>query len=268
MPRGLNRYDEARLQGRLYDPPRQLPNLAMYLSPQFPMGGLWQDGGLFRNDMTSLAGDGPARETIGGNRVQRFTNDVLANDTLNGFAKTGALGPRTWVMIWRANTNVNAEVINACDPTKFTQNVFRLATLSSTQNKQVTFFNDAGTLLGARQYSPSSTLSIDTFRINDASSQCEIFVNGEANFTISLTAGTATLTRLTMGGARGGGSSHTDLEVYGFAYVDRAISNREMSLLEASLAWDAGLQGLLPLSPSPSRPGGNTFANRPPLIGD
>lgn len=275
MSRGVSAYDEARLQGRLWDP-RTMPNLAMYLSAQsvsgFGEGRLiagWRDESSFGNHLTSLAGDGPARQTINGNPVQRFTSDVLANDALDGFTKTGNIGPRTWVMIWRGNTNVSAEVINACDPTKAApQNAFRLATISSTGNKQVTFYNNANTLLGARQYSPRDTLSIDTFRIDAASSQCEIFVNGAANFTIALTAGTASFTRLTMAGARGGGTSHTDLEVYGFAYVDRAISNREMALLEASLAWSVGLQDLLPRVSSTARPVGNTFAARPPLIGD
>ena len=279
MPRGVNIYDEARLQGRLWDA-RSLAGLAMLCQASslrgFESGGAinqWNDESLFGNHLQLLAGStAPAPRIVQGSVALRFTDDVLINETLRGF-NTSTFGPCTWIIVSQITAATGPPfprfrgLLHVGDmaapglPTFFFASVSFSATEFDSDRRAV-LYSDTGSLLGVSQLTPNGVLSIHTLRFNATSEQMRFFTNGVADpfSPRPFSAGAGSISRVALGGYKDGTGTISDADVFALAYVNREIDDNERALLEGSIAWNAGLQHLL----TPS----HRFANRPPLIGD
>jgi hypothetical protein len=279
MPRGVSRYDEARMQGRLWDP-RTLHGLALLcqatslraVDAGAPISQ-WDDESLFGNHLQLLAGStAPAPRTVEGSVALRLTDDILINETLRGF-NTSSFGPCTWIIVsriaaasgppfpqFRALMHVG-NMATSPDSTFFFGTVAFSATEFDSDRRGI-LYSDSGSFLGAYLQTTNGAASIDTVRFNATAEIMDSFANGVANpfnpFLFS--AGAGSVSRVALGGYKNGSGPVLDADVFALAYVARAISDHERELLEASIAWNAGIQRLLPAN--------HRFANRPPLIGD
>lgn len=279
MPRGVNIYDEARLQGRLWDA-RSLPGLAMLCQAsslrKFELGvaiNQWDDESLFGNHLQLLAGStAPAPRLVNGRLALRFTENMLINETLRGF-NTSTFGPCTWIIACQITAAVAPpfprfrgllHVGNMASPglpTFFFASVGFSATEFDSDRRAV-LYSDTGTLLNVHQITPNGVLSINTLRFNATSQSMWFFTNGvvDPSSPRAYSAGAGSINRVALGGNKDGSLKISDADVFALAYVNREINDNERALLEGSIAWNAGLERLL----TPS----HRFANRPPLIGD
>lgn len=279
MPRGVSQYDEAALQGRLWDA-RSLPGLAMLCQAsslrKFELGvaiNQWDDESLFGNHLQLLAGStAPAPRIVNGRLALRFTNNVLINDTMRGF-NTSTFGPCTWIIVsqitdasgppyprFRGLLHVG-NMASPGLPTFFFASVGFSATEFDSDRRAV-LYSDTGSLLGVSQITPNGVLSMNTLRFNATSQSMWFFTNGVVDpfSPRPFSAGAGSINRVALGGFKDGTGTTSDADVFALAYVNREINDNERALLEGSIAWNAGLQHLL----TPS----HRFANRPPLIGD
>ena len=279
MPRSVSALEEARLQGRLWDP-RSLPGLAMLCQASslrgFEAGGAinqWDDESLFGNHLQLLAGStAPAPRIVEGSVALRFTDDMLINETLRGF-NTSTFGPCTWIIVsqitaasgppfpqFRSLMHVG-NMATSPDSTFFFGTVAFSATEFDSDRRGI-LYSDSGSFLGAYLQTTNGVPSIDILRFNGTSEIMQSFANGVANpfnpFLFSPNAGS--VSRVALGGYKNGTGTVSDADVFALAYVNREINDNERALLEGSIAWNAGLQRLLT--------SGHRFANRPPLIGD
>ena len=279
MPRGVSRFDEAQLQGRLWNP-QTLPGLAMLCQASSLRGvqsggqiNQWNDESLFGNHLQLLAGStAPAPRLVNGSLALHFTDDTLINDTLRGF-NTSTFGPCTWIIVSQVTDASGPpyprfrSLLHVGDmaapglPTFFFASVSFSATEFDSDRRAV-LYSDTGSLLGVSQITPNGVLSINTLRFNATSQSMWFFTNGVADpfSPRPYSAGTGSISRVALGGFKDGTGTILNADVFALAYVNREIDENERALLEGSIAWNVGLQHLL----TPS----HRFANRPPLIGD
>lgn len=267
MPRGVNQYDEAQLQGRLWTP--RVLNPTLWVKANAPgtltvsgttvtgvtdaaSGAAWTVAGSIGYDLTQL----------GGLPTLRFNNITQAQ--ILTLAQTYAGSDITLVSLHR-NRSVTGSRIQYGrlfslwrEPNDYAGTSGGILTYGVTGANGVAFYRNASI---AGQTSPL---------INDVWG-CAVATRSGTSVTMSLDGGTRTtgttaaanfnFTNVRIGNDDGPrADSGMDGYIAENLLITRALSLREELALTGYLAWEWGRVGTLPAA--------HPFRNRPPLIGD
>jgi hypothetical protein len=260
MPRGVNRYDEARLQGRLLTPSLLARRLRAKLHFWWSADFLTVDGSGLVSGATDLTGQGRDGAQAGATaRLTYFPSDPM-------FDGRPAYG-----------MTANPAVLSFLGDSA-ARNVFQYF-LSC-------YYKDGiDTTFDQNSYAISGAGSFGSFRLQGVSATAgwsnlitgRTFYNTgdpfptkngfEANQTVLPLPASVIETRAALGRSNatrvGGGDTAAQAWIGGFRHVvacNQILSDSEVALMQGVIAWDDGIESRLI--------GTHPFANRPPLIGD
>jgi hypothetical protein len=267
MPRGINAYDEARLQGRLWTPALERPALwldAADLSTISVVTGVseWRDkSGNARNVSQATTTSQPSITTFNGLNALNFdgTNDFLGNTTtgitsgtytgqFNVFyvaTRVGSVGGA--VLVDRSSNLIGSSLFNQIGGIFYISSDGMNVSSNTTVNTS-TFnaFQNAGNIVSHQHVSGSR----DNFWLNGTA---QSVINGTAS-NITGSAG------FRVGAREGSGLSPWSGLIMEIIVSLNNLTTTNRQQIEGYLAWKWGLTANLPAA--------HPFKNRPPLIGD
>jgi len=263
MPRGLNPYDEARLQGRLWTPLIFGSDLSLLLRTR-PLANFrnnalstWIDESGRGNHATSVVA--PSIAVVNGNPCLNFTGtqSMTANGLLtNGLVANG--NPHTTVIVATGTSGTLWTIGFATSATP----LYPLIDISSGLWRYI-YRDNAGVIryqAATTGITGSTGLSMLTSVVG-AGLAVSLRHNTTQWSTGSLvTTNYASYTDVSIG-RRSGGTNLLSGQIYAICYVARELSPKEIESLHGYLAWDCGLQSVV-------LPASHPFRNCPPLIGD
>lgn len=268
MPRGTDRYDEARLQGRLWTPASLAPCVwfdAMDLST-FTLDGSgnvsqWSDkSGTGNNAAQATSGKRPTYVALGRNS-RPSVRFLIANATRLDLSVTGfptGTTDHTLCAVYYAPTGIGAYMqCFAWGDVGFPSG--RVRSLLSTDT-DVLNFN-----MFAIDHNTSVAVGTDhviTHTFVGSSGASSLYIDGAAASTATLGAASTTTFGASIGGAPSNGSGFDDYltgDVQEIILVPRLLGLSDVNSLTGYAAWKWGYVSKLAAS--------HPFKNRPPLIG-
>lgn len=278
MPRGLNPYDEARLQRRLWTPTLALPSLwydasdLSTISTATGISELRDKSGINRHLTQAVAADQPVFVQNGQNNLSTIRNgtaDVLSRATVPIFKNVG----QGWIFVVLkyptvADSTLGRSVLFFGTGLGVTRINFSAFPVNGTNTLSL-----GGRRLDADTFASVSTSTtrasiqnrfiIETAHFNWASAQVSHWTNGTQDLAAAAfqTAGNTSNTDATTISILTAGATATpnDVEV-GEVLVFENNLPVIRPVIEGYLAWKWGLQNGLSAA--------HRFRNRPPLIGD
>jgi len=260
MPRGVSRYDEARLQGRLLTPRMLAQRLRAKLFFWWSADFLTLDASGLVEGATDLTGQGRnGAQGTAGSRLTYFPSDRM-------FGGRPAYG-------MTANASVLAFLGDSATRTVFQYFV----SCYYKDGVDTTFDQNSNALSGAGSFGAFRLQGISASASWSALITGRTFYNTgdpfptkngfEASQTVLPLPASVIQTRAALGRSQatrvGGGDTAAQAWIGGFRHVaacNQVLTDAETALMEGVIAWDDGTESRLI--------GTHPFANRPPLIGD
>jgi hypothetical protein len=260
MPRGVSRYDEARLQGRLLTPLLLAQRLRAKLFFWWSADFLTVDAGGLVQGATDLTGQGRnGAQGTAGARLTYFPSDRM-------FGGRPAYG-------MTANASVLAFLGDSAARTVFQYffSAYYKDGVDTTFDQNSYAISGAGTFGAFRMHGIAATAgwsALITGRTFYNTGDPFPTKNGfQASQTVLPLPASVIQTRAALGRSQatrvGGGDTAPQAWIGGFRHVaacNQVLTDFESALMEGVIAWDDGTQSRLI--------GTHPFANRPPLIGD
>lgn len=259
MPRGVDLYDEAQLQGRLWSPLIFGRDVSLLLRTR-PLANFrgnalstWMDESGRGNNATSVVA--PSIAIVNGNPCLNFTGtqSMTANGLLtNGLVENG--NPHTIVILAAATVGTvwTIGVATTAVP------LYPLIDVSGGQWRYT--YRDSVVIRYQATGTFGTGLSMLTSVVG-AGLAVSLRRNTEQWSTGSLVTTDYSAYNDVSIGRRSGATNLLSGQIYAICYVARELSPTEIESLHGFLAWDCGLQSVV-------LPASHPFRNRPPLIGD
>jgi len=259
MPRGINRYDEARLQGRLWE--LALGDIAppsIYVNFNRPATISGSSGVIDKLANMGALGTAGDFTSIGG----------LRPSLLNQWGVT--FGKFTTAPLWMSTTGTGL------GGTNYTIMGLARITPGSTNKARVFSCNGVNHLWGWWNGGKEQWFDTITFITNNSNPEtagvwrlvvCRVSSASVGDMTsngVPITVGSSISTNAPFNfelNGSNGGSECSDCEIFSFATFNQRLNDVAVARIQGAWAWEAGLvEQVLPAS--------HPFRNRPPLIGD
>jgi hypothetical protein len=257
MPRGTSRYDEARLQGRLFDAIHTATRPATYIN-------------FNRRESLSISSG-----LISSARNLGTSGDPFSSSGSGTYPPLGVLPNGTTVGSFTTTTTLcqaTSSGLNNSDPTYTIINLARIKAGNSGlrvvqggmgtnfvfgfYSTQWDVFYDGNFHQSTLRSETSGEFHLTTIR-SSAAYVADMRSNGVA---ISVNATAVGSAPTTLGINTDAFGEHSNCEVFALAAWYGALSNSDINKVEGAFAWEAGLQDSV-------LPAGHPYKNRPPTIG-
>lgn len=250
MPRGINIYDEAKIQGRLLTPKNLAISLKSVLNWWYSADFLTLVNGLVSGavDLSGNGNDGV--QATSGNRLTYFPSDPMffGRPSFGSTALTGSrhlAAPASYLYRHQIFSCYYKDGVDAT----FDNFSILSAGTGSNGNPRLMGNSAAATIASVSAYATTvSKGGATTSAVVLPLPATTITADGNSTFSLQIGGGTVNSGRVLVGGFRN------------FVGASAVLTQYQIALIEGCIAWDDGTQDTLIAS--------HPFRNRPPLIGD